>query len=306
MTDPTPIEQQAREIAERHGWYDHFRLYSRFRTLVCEALLTKTPEEEKMKQLGGGTANNMRAFGWEVRAPSDPTDCASFEVSNRHRPEQVWLAKDEAEGWQIAEREQGLRGIQQIKPAPTKPDELPEWVLREAMRLTTEEVARLLVERDEHPNAADWRNRAERAEAQLAEVLAERGELRSGLDEQGEPVDDENLHRLVNDLRPYADKQIGSLRIDMADVRSILALFDAQRTSEPKEDPDLVLARVTEKVARAICRANTEQRCRAAKMAGQEFTDAVESQVENGWDLWKPEAETAIKHLREAGWKEGV
>jgi len=195
MTDPTPIEQQAREIAERHGWYDHFRLYSRFRTLVCEALLTKTPEEEKMKQLGGGTANNMRAFGWEVRAPSDPTDCASFEVSNRHRPEQVWLAKDEAEGWQIAEREQGLRGIQQIKPTPTKPDEPTGTALiaaRDLLAATERElaskpspdfytsedfrrnaasltVARLLVERGEHSNAADWRNRAERAEEHYGE-----------------------------------------------------------------------------------------------------------------------------------------
>ena len=86
MTDPTPIEQQAREIAERHGWYDHFRLYSRFRTLVCEALLTKTPEEEKMK-LGGGTANAMRALGWEVRAPHGvpPTDFAAISPAS-HRP----------------------------------------------------------------------------------------------------------------------------------------------------------------------------------------------------------------------------
>lgn len=39
---------------------------------------------------------------------------------------------------------------------------------------------------------------------------------------------DRNLEILIADLRPYADRPIGSLRIDMADVRSILALYDGR------------------------------------------------------------------------------
>jgi len=279
----TPIEQEAREIAERHGYDMSFgcTLPKWMELMLCEALLT-TPEEEKMKQLGGGTANNMRAFGWEVRAPSDPTDCASFEVSNRHRPEQVWLAKDEAEGWQIAEREQGLRGIQQIKPTPTKPDEPTGTALiaaRDLLAATERElaskpspdfytsedfrrnaasltVARLLVERAEHPNAADWRNRAERAEAQLAEVLAERGE----------PVAFRYDH-------PSGSRHFSSvLHGEHPEWRdwAVTPLYAAK--PEPKEDPDLVLAR--------------------------EMADAVQITPEEAFD--------AIKHLREAGWKEGV
>ena len=34
---------------------------------------------------------------------------------------------------------------------------------------------------EDHPNATDYRNRAERAEAELAEVLAEVGRLREAL-----------------------------------------------------------------------------------------------------------------------------
>ncbi len=38
---------------------------------------------------------------------------------------------------------------------------------------------------------------------------------------------DKNLTTLVRDIRPYAEKSIGTLRIDMDDVRSIIAMYDA-------------------------------------------------------------------------------
>jgi len=54
-----------------------------------------------------------------------------------------------------------------------------------------------------------------------------------------------------------------------------------------------------EKVARAICRANTEQRCgHNPRLTNEERTDIVECQVHNGWDLWLPEADAAIAALR--------
>lgn len=49
-------------------------------------------------------------------------------------------------------------------------------------------------------------------------------------------VVDRNLSILIADLRPYAARQLGSLRIDMNDVRSILALYDAAQAHEPSTD----------------------------------------------------------------------
>lgn len=40
---------------------------------------------------------------------------------------------------------------------------------------------------------------------------------------------DRNLERLIADLRSYAEPSSGSLRIDMSDVKSILALYDRAR-----------------------------------------------------------------------------
>lgn len=39
-------------------------------------------------------------------------------------------------------------------------------------------------------------------------------------------TEDKNLEILIQDLRPFADKPVGSIRIDMSDVRSILRLYD--------------------------------------------------------------------------------
>lgn len=48
---------------------------------------------------------------------------------------------------------------------------------------------------------------------------------------------DKNLEILIADLRKYAGRPIGSLRIDMADVRSILALYDARLTNIQESEP---------------------------------------------------------------------
>jgi len=77
--------------------------------------------------------------------------------------------------------EDAIAKVQAIR-TPTKPDELPEWRACKELgwnyiaykvggfspseRHAVHTVARLLVERGEHSNAADWRNRAERAEEQ--------------------------------------------------------------------------------------------------------------------------------------------
>lgn len=75
-----------------------------------------------------------------------------------------------------------------------------------------------------------WRRWEGRANAAAAELDT----LRKRVEELEAARDDPNLRVLVEDLRPYAERQIGSLRIDMSDVRSILALFDASRPN--KED----------------------------------------------------------------------
>ena len=59
---------------------------------------------------------------------------------------------------------------------------------------------------------------------------------------------DSNLKMLLRDLAPFRDKPIGSVRIDMNDVRSILNLADSL-TAEPSEE-------VIEKVAYDIYNAS--------------------------------------------------
>ena len=43
----------------------------------------------------------------------------------------------------------------------------------------------------------------------------------------------ERAERLAAELRHFADKPVGSLRIDVEDVRTILAIFDAARAEGP-------------------------------------------------------------------------
>lgn len=43
-----------------------------------------------------------------------------------------------------------------------------------------------------------------------------------------------NLEILIKDLRPYADRPVGTVRIDMDDVKSILALYDASPSTQPE------------------------------------------------------------------------
>lgn len=57
---------------------------------------------EHGKQLGGGLANEMRALGYTVRPPSDPEDGSCWEMVPPGDGNQIWLAKDEAEGWEKA------------------------------------------------------------------------------------------------------------------------------------------------------------------------------------------------------------
>ncbi|WP_395393021.1 hypothetical protein WBP07_17805 [Novosphingobium sp. BL-8A] len=61
-----------------------------------------------------------------------------------------------------------------------------------------------------------------------------------------EPVADRNLEILIADLRPYADRSIGSLRIDMSDVKSILALYDRPATPTNPERLVEALERIAE------------------------------------------------------------
>lgn len=57
--------------------------------------------------------------------------------------------------------------------------------------------------------------------------------------------------------------------------------------------------KLVEEVARAICRVNTEQRVRALR-SEEERRDAVQCQVENGWDLWQPEARAILPIIQAA------
>lgn len=54
--------------------------------------------------------------------------------------------------------------------------------------------------------------------------------------EKTEEVTDRNLEMLIRDLRPYAKKPAGSLRIDMEDVRSILALYERSALEVLRDD----------------------------------------------------------------------
>lgn len=86
---------------------------------------------------------------------------------------------------------------------------------------------------------AEWRDEEEKAAALPAIIAADADEMlwqhraeaaereNERLREAIKTLDDRNLEILVTDLRPYANRALGSLRIDMSDVRSILAMYDA-------------------------------------------------------------------------------
>jgi len=72
-------------------------------------------------------------------------------------------------------------------------------------------------------------------------------------------------------------------------------LRNGRKVTQPTAD-----AATVERVAKAICRVNTEQRCRVAKDIRQaEIAEAVECQVANGWDLWEQEAKAAIAAIND-------
>lgn len=77
------------------------------------------------RKLGGGTANQMRALRYQVLPPNDPEDCTAWEV---HCPgeDTVLLAKDEAEGWKLAEIHWYENAVRQSLAPMTNPKDMVE------------------------------------------------------------------------------------------------------------------------------------------------------------------------------------
>jgi len=230
----TPIEQQAREIAERHGWpWESFS--ESLKGVVLEALNT-TPKGETMpKQCNCGGA----------------TDCDAYTT-------------------------------------PTKPDELPEWALREAMTISTEDVARLLVERGETENQWQPIKTAPKDGSYVDLWCAPLSYTEIALT----PCRVPNCYWVPDYSAWYWSPSRGEPIRVWHRVTHWMLPPEPPKSDEPKDDPDLVLAR--EMAAQDADRQGAPQTATALREGKADDTISCRTALRT------------IKHLREAGWKEGV
>ena len=78
-------------------------------------------QEESMK-LGGGTANGMRALGYQVLPPEPNSDSTCWRMIAPQYPNTEYLAADQAEGWRKAERHWHARNLENVfRRAPHTP-----------------------------------------------------------------------------------------------------------------------------------------------------------------------------------------
>ena len=84
--------------------------------------MTDSGTQENTMKLGGGTANGMRALGYQVLPPEPNSDSTCWRMIAPQYPNTEYLAADQAEGWRKAERHWHARNLENVfRRAPHTP-----------------------------------------------------------------------------------------------------------------------------------------------------------------------------------------
>ena len=133
--------------------------------------------------------NALRQFGYAVSPPSDPADCTAWEMTPPSKGNEVYLVKDEAEGWEKADQhwyDEAAKGL--LLPITAAMADKPAPVEQAVEQLVSAVVGTMM--EGGKPSQSEWVADARRAVAEsitlasqplaarVAELEAENARLR--------------------------------------------------------------------------------------------------------------------------------